>query len=344
MINAYKEGKDLYATIASHIYHNNYEDNREFYPDGTMNPEGKKRRTNVKSLLLGIMYGLGSASMAEKIKSHKGPSTKEDIKEAQKIIDDFFSSFPKVKNWIDETKSDAQKFGYVEDVWGRRRRLPEIQLNKYEINFKDNKSSNSFNPLLGSKGLYSNININLIDKYKKLCYNCKNKNDLDKVKKEALNLGIEIKDNSGFIAQAERQCVNARVQGGAASMSKRAMIAVHNDIKLKELGFKLLIAVHDELIGECPLENQEEVKKRLSELMINSAKPECIVPMKCDADSFQSWYFDVYSSEIIKEYKGMIETGIKDREKVYKKIFENHEECTEEQLREILKDIEIIKN
>lgn len=53
MINSYKEGKDLYAIIASNVYHNKYEDNKEFYPDGTMNPEGKHRRTSMKSVLLG---------------------------------------------------------------------------------------------------------------------------------------------------------------------------------------------------------------------------------------------------------------------------------------------------
>ena len=53
MINAYKEGKDLYATIAAGVYHNNYWDNMEKHEDGTPNPEGKKRRSACKSLLLG---------------------------------------------------------------------------------------------------------------------------------------------------------------------------------------------------------------------------------------------------------------------------------------------------
>ena len=54
MINAYKQGKDLYATIAAGVYHNKYEDNLEFFP-GTeqINVEGKARRSAVKSILLG---------------------------------------------------------------------------------------------------------------------------------------------------------------------------------------------------------------------------------------------------------------------------------------------------
>ena len=53
MINAYLNGKDLYATIAMGVYNNKYEDNLETYPDGTLNAEGKKRRGSCKSLLLG---------------------------------------------------------------------------------------------------------------------------------------------------------------------------------------------------------------------------------------------------------------------------------------------------
>lgn len=57
MINAYKQGKDLYAVIASKIYHNNYEDNLEFNPiTNQIQPDGKKRRSSVKSLLLGKGY------------------------------------------------------------------------------------------------------------------------------------------------------------------------------------------------------------------------------------------------------------------------------------------------
>lgn len=53
MIDAYKQNKDLYATIAAGVYKNDYWDNMEHRQDGSPNPEGKKRRSNCKSLLLG---------------------------------------------------------------------------------------------------------------------------------------------------------------------------------------------------------------------------------------------------------------------------------------------------
>lgn len=324
MINAYKEGKDLYATIASKVYKNNYEDNLEFNPiTNKIQPDGKKRRTSVKSLLLGIMYGMGEASIATTLKC--------SIDEARDIKQGFFNEFPRVEQWINQTEADAKVKGYVEDIWGRRRRLPDLCKEKYEV-FSEHNTE--FNPLLGSRGKFSNQNMKMIADFKKRLSICKYKKDVDEVKMMASKNGITIKDNSAFIAQAERQCVNARIQGGAASMSKRAMIAVYNDSELKALGFRLLIAVHDELIGECPIENKEKVKSRMSELMVQAALPEVTVPMKCDSDDFPSWYYDVYSSEINKEYTKLCENN--SDEVAMKKLVKNHIESTPEILRSIV--------
>ena len=53
MIGAYKDGKDLYATIATGVYNLPYWDCMEHHEDGSPNPEGKKRRASCKSILLG---------------------------------------------------------------------------------------------------------------------------------------------------------------------------------------------------------------------------------------------------------------------------------------------------
>jgi DNA polymerase I len=57
MMNAYKTGKDLYSWTASEVYQVPYEECKEFYPDGTKNPEGKERRSSVKSIILGQTSG-----------------------------------------------------------------------------------------------------------------------------------------------------------------------------------------------------------------------------------------------------------------------------------------------
>lgn len=327
MIGAYKAGKDLYATIATQIHHNDYWDNMEFTDETKTvpNPEGKKRRSAVKSLLLGIMYGMGPASLAESING--------TVQEAQKIIDDFYAGFPKVKKWIDETYTFARENGYVEDLWGRRRRLPDMQLPKFTIT-PVNGSASEFNPILGCWGLYGNQSNPIIDVYRKKLDAARGKKDIDNITAAALKDGLTIRNNGYFISQAERQCVNSRVQGGAATMSKKAMINVYRDPVLKELGFKLMIAVHDELIGECPEENADRVADRLCDVMKHSALPECTVPFKCDPTIESSWYYTDYGDTLRAEYNKLCD---KNPNTAFSLLCEAHTECTTEQIEKMIK-------
>ena len=325
MINSYKQNKDLYAIIASSVYHNKYEDNLEHYPDGSINVEGKKRRSSCKSLLLGLMYGRGTASIAEQIHG--------TIEEAQNIIDNFYNEFPKVKKWMDDSVSFAKKSGYVTDLWGRHRRLPDIQLPKYELkDLSENKDSN-FNPFLNCED--RKIKNNKIEYYSDLLKKIRNRKEYEKIKELATKDNIEIKDNSGFIAQAERQCVNSRIQGSAASMTKQAMLDIYNDDELRNLGFKLLISVHDELIGECPLENRDQVADRLSEVMKNAAATKCSVPFKSDADISTCWYINEYVALVEDEFSEKIQSGMSE-EQAFETECEERTESTRGQLYEIL--------
>ena len=113
-----------------------------------------------------------------------------------------------------------------------------------------------------------------------------------KIFEEANKAGIWIIDNEGKIADAKRQCVNARIQGSAADLTKLAIIRVHADIQLKELGFKLLVPVHDELIGECPEQNAKKCAARLAQVMSDAAEEILGLPFKCDVEITKSWYGD----------------------------------------------------
>lgn len=64
-IQAYIDGKDLYAEIASLAFNVPYDDCLEFRPDGTHNPEGKERRSRAKAILLGINYDKGIPAIAD---------------------------------------------------------------------------------------------------------------------------------------------------------------------------------------------------------------------------------------------------------------------------------------
>lgn len=328
MINSYRQGKDLYATLASRIFSNGYWDNMEHFEDGTPNPEGKKRRSKTKRLLLGIMYGMGAASIAVSIDG--------TVEEAQEIIDNFYKGFPTVKKWMDVSKENAKKYGYVEDIWGRRRRLPDIQLKPYQVEFKDKtKNDGDFNPLLGSLGLVKNDTSKLLDEYYNKAIKTKSRKEVEELASKAEKDGIILHSNSNKIAQAERQCVNARIQGSAATMSKKAMIKVHNDKTLNDLDFHMLIAVHDELIGECPAEYADQVAERLTDVMKHAAEPDVIVPFKCDPTIEKSWYYSDYSDVLNEEYQKRIDKG-ENQKDVLTDIFSSHSECTPEQLCEML--------
>lgn len=324
MVNAYMHNKDLYATMAAGVYHNNYEDNKEFHPDGSLNPEGKKRRSNCKSLLLGLMYGRGIASIAEQLHC--------SIEEAQQISDNFFESFPKAKSWMDNCVSEAKVNGYVLDLWGRKRRLPDIQLPRYSI--VKSVNAPAVNPLLDCKGIITKTNTKDAEWLNKLNA-CRGYREAQEIIAKARNSGVVIRNNGAFIAQAERQCINARIQGSAATQSKKAMIAVYNSTELKDLGFKLLLPVHDELIGECPIENVEEAGKILSALMRESGKPECQVPMKCDVSVVARWYEDDFSAEIQSTFENMVSDGM-DEISAENEIIKNNPMISVDYLREMM--------
>lgn len=325
LINNFREGKDMYATIGTAVFKNDYWDNMEHYPDGSSNPEGKKRRSKCKVIYLGISYGMGPKTLSESV----GCS----FEEAKTIISDFFKGFPKVEQWMNETKAFAKKNGYVEDWFGRRRRLPELLLPPYEI--KDMKAQGKFNPFLCCS---DEVDSPLANKYLDMLNNAKDWRSRSKIKQQIADAGLTLVDNTGFISEAELQSVNARVQGGAATMTKIAMRNIFNDEEMRRLGFRLRLAVHDELIGECPKENEEACSKRLSYLMEHCIDDLFNVPNKpgfqCDADASEHWYYNDYCAELVKEYKGLLHDMSK--EDAINNIYTNHTEMTHEQLDSIL--------
>jgi DNA polymerase I-like protein with 3'-5' exonuclease and polymerase domains len=112
--------------------------------------------------------------------------------------------------------------------------------------------------------------------------------DREKVKKMAKDELITLVDNTYFKMMAERQCVNAPIQSSASYMIKKAMLAIYNDPMLKELGYRILIPIHDELLGECPTENVEACSKRVAKLMVdvnNSLK----TPITVDTEISDAW-------------------------------------------------------
>jgi DNA polymerase I len=109
LIKAYKEGKDLYSYLASEVFRVPIEECGD----------GSKYRKMMKMGLLATMYGTGSKTLAEQL----GITPDE----AEDFIAKFYAKYPKVAAWIEDNKRTCKEQGYVEMLYGyRKRRLPEI--------------------------------------------------------------------------------------------------------------------------------------------------------------------------------------------------------------------------
>lgn len=111
LLDIYHEGKDLYSTYASIHYKRPYE---EVYK----NPDGSdtKERKQFKMVILAIMYGMTEKSLADTLGINE--------LEAKTLIDSFYKGSPRVAKWIEHNKELAKKDGFVETLFGRKRRLP----------------------------------------------------------------------------------------------------------------------------------------------------------------------------------------------------------------------------
>jgi len=321
LINAYRTGKDLYSTMAAEAFHTTYEECLEFKLDENGKKtditykEGKERRTKIKSVLLGILYGRGTASVGEMLHM--------TTEEAQQLIDDFFNAYPLIKQFTEETQAKAKERGYTETAWGRRRYLTHIQDEKYEFHYND-KRPVDFNPLFTAKSdIHEEVSQEIKDKYIEKLEKA-NLYKRNKIIEEAREAGIDIINNQGYIAEALRQCVNSTIQGGASDMSKRAMILVGQNKELQDLGFKMKFPVHDEIIAECPFINRKRCGELLSKLMIQAGAEKISVPMKCDVEYFFYWYgpdVNTDDDEIsMAQYNDYINTGIYKERKEYELV------------------------
>jgi DNA polymerase-1 len=103
---AFARDEDIHAATASVIYGH------------TLKDVTPMERNNAKRINFGIAYGMGAFALAA--------NTGMTVSEAQEFINRYFERFPKVKQWLDETKKRAADVGYVETVLGRRRYFPEL--------------------------------------------------------------------------------------------------------------------------------------------------------------------------------------------------------------------------
>lgn len=293
MVEGFKKGQDAYAMIASVAFNKPYESCLEFHPEThEYQPEGKARRTESKSVLLGVLYGRSIPSIAEQLYGHRDDMNDEQkVKAAQKVFDSVMNAFPGLRNLMLSSQERCRKLGYTETILGRRRHLPDMQLPEFVFKPLKGYVNPDVDPLnIDTLKNSSEIPERIVQDLEKEFKGYKYFGQIAKRTKQLYEEEhIRVINNRPKINDATRQVVNSIVQGSAADLTKMAILRLENNEDWKRIGGRLLTSVHDELICEAPIEHAEEASRILSDCMC-SAADFLPFPINCDVETTFRWY------------------------------------------------------
>ena len=202
MIEAFKNGYDIHAATAAKIYKLDIDE------------VTREQRRKAKTANFGIIYGITVFGLAERMEVSRA--------EAKELIDGYFETFPKVREYMETAKALAREKGYAETMFHRRRYLPDIN--------SRNATVRNF---------------------------------------------------------AERNAVNAPIQGTAADIIKLAMIRIHRRFEEEGLRSKMILQVHDELNFSVVPEEKEIVQQIVISEMEHAV--ELRVPLIADCGWGTNW-------------------------------------------------------
>ena len=202
LIEAFRKGQDVHAMTAAKIF--------GISPDEVTSDQ----RRIAKTANFGIMYGISSFGLAQRLKIGRA--------EAKKIIEDYFANFPAISSFIEDTLAVTRENGYVETIFGRRRYLPDINSR-----------------------------------------------------------------NATVRALAERNAINAPIQGTSADIIKIAMINVDRRIRSEGLKSRMVLQIHDELVFDAIASEVEVLEKIVREEMENVIT--LSVPLTVECNHGNNW-------------------------------------------------------
>lgn len=174
----------------------------------------KEMRSKAKTANFGILYGISAYGLADRLSISKD--------EAKQMIESYFQAFPKVYDYLEQTKAFAHEHEYVETLFGRRRFIQDINSR-----------------------------------------------------------------NGSLRQNAERNAINAPIQGTAADIIKIAMINIQREIESRGLQSRMIIQVHDELNFNV-IKSEEEIMREIVQTQMESAF-EMKVPLKVELSVATNW-------------------------------------------------------
>jgi DNA polymerase-1 len=202
MIKAFLHDEDIHKSTAAKVFNVPLEE------------VTKEQRSNAKTVNFGIIYGVSAFGLSNQ--------TSLSRKESAELIDAYYTSYPKLKSYMQDQVDFARENGYVQTVLGRRRYLKDI---------------NSANQMVKSG--------------------------------------------------AERNAVNAPIQGSAADIIKIAMINIYNKLTSENWKSKMLLQVHDELVFDVHNSELEKIQPMIKFEMENAIQLD--VPLKVEIGSGRNW-------------------------------------------------------
>ncbi|MFM1808466.1 MAG: hypothetical protein RLZZ242_1191 [Bacteroidota bacterium] len=203
MIEAFKNNEDIHASTASKVF------------DIALSEVSREQRSQAKTVNFGIIYGVSAFGLSNQTTLSRSA--------AKELIETYYTTYPKLKAYVQEQVSFARENGYVETLFKRRRYLSDI---------------NAANAVLRSA--------------------------------------------------AERNAVNAPIQGSAADIIKRAMIAIDARIRREGLESRMLLQVHDELVFDCPKPEITTLTELVKYEMKNAAQ--LAVPLEVEVGIGSNWF------------------------------------------------------
>lgn len=129
LIEAYRMEEDIHRITAAKVFHTPFEEVTDL------------QRRNAKAVNFGIVYGISSFGLSQDLSISK--------KEAEEYIEQYFATYPRVKEFLDRLISDAKKKGYITTLFGRRRPVPELSSSNFmQRSFGERVAMNS--PIQGT--------------------------------------------------------------------------------------------------------------------------------------------------------------------------------------------------